>query len=84
MLIAVVDTGEGPGGPIAPLFLDQTETQRAKKNFFGDPPPYLMVWIWHWIVIQIFYMAVKFCVLKFHKDLFLRVLNFSIFLQSQN
>ena len=27
----------GPGPP--PLFLDQTETRRAEKNFFGDRPP---------------------------------------------
>ena len=30
----------------APLFLDQTETQRTEKNFLGDSPlPYLRVWI---------------------------------------
>ena len=52
--------GRGPGGPGHPLFLDQTETRRAEKNFFGDrppshlrvwmtwtPSPYLKVWIWH-------------------------------------
>ena len=26
-------------GPGPPLFLDQTEAQRAKKFFFGDCPP---------------------------------------------
>ena len=26
-------------GPGPPLFLDQTEGQRAKKFFLGDPPP---------------------------------------------
>ena len=32
---AVADPGEGPGGPGSPpLFLDQTEAQRAEKNFF--------------------------------------------------
>ena len=31
--------GRGPGGPGLPLFLDQTETRRAEKNFFGDRPP---------------------------------------------
>ena len=32
------------GGP--PLFLDQTEAQRAEKNLFGDSlPPYLRVWM---------------------------------------
>ena len=52
--------GRGPGDPGLPLFLDQTETRRAEKNFFGDrpplskglddltpPPPYLKVWIRH-------------------------------------
>ena len=28
--------GRGPGGPGLPLFLDQTETRRAEKNFFGE------------------------------------------------
>ena len=31
--------GRGPGDPGLPLFLDQTETRRAEKNFFGDRPP---------------------------------------------
>ena len=31
--------GRDPGGPGLPLFLDQTETRRAKKIFFGDRPP---------------------------------------------
>ena len=31
--------GRGPGGLDPLLFLDQTEAQRAKKIFFGDPPP---------------------------------------------
>ena len=42
--------GRVPGGAGLPLFLDQTETRRAEKNFFGErppPPPYLKVWIWH-------------------------------------
>ena len=47
--------------PLPPLFLDQTEAQRAKKNVFETPPPlsqglndrapfppYLKVWIRHW------------------------------------
>ena len=35
------DPGENP-----PLFLDQTETQRAEKNFFQDHPPlYPRVWM---------------------------------------
>ena len=44
---AVVDPGEGPRGPEpSPLFLDQTEAQRGKKNFLGDRPlPYLRVWM---------------------------------------
>ena len=42
----VADPGVGPGAP-PPLFLDQTEVQRAEKNFSGDwgPPPYLRVWM---------------------------------------
>lgn len=37
----VADQGEGPGGS-APLILDQTEAQKAAKNFVRDrlsPPP---------------------------------------------
>ena len=35
------DPGENP-----PLFLDQTEAQRAEKNFFQDHPPlYPRVWM---------------------------------------
>ena len=36
------------GGAPPPLFLDQTEAQRAAKIFLGDPPPpppYLRVWM---------------------------------------
>ena len=35
------------GGGLPPLFLDQTEAQRAEKNFFAyrTPPPYLRFWI---------------------------------------
>ena len=40
----VADPGEGPA-PL-PLFVDQTETRRTKKNFFWDcPHPYLRVWM---------------------------------------
>ena len=57
--MSVADPGEGPG---APLFLDQTETRRAEKNFGGTArgsppplsegvddrtPPYLKIWIPH-------------------------------------
>ena len=37
----VADPGEGPGGPPTPppLFLNQTETQRAEKNFFSNQAP---------------------------------------------
>ena len=35
--------GRGPRGS-PPLFLDQTEAQRAENNFFR-PPPYLGVWM---------------------------------------
>ena len=31
---AVVDPGEGPGGPAPQLFLDQTEARRAEIFFF--------------------------------------------------
>ena len=34
-------SGRSRGGP-PPLFLDQTEAQRAKKIFFGDRPPPLI------------------------------------------
>lgn len=33
----------GPGAP--PLFLDQTEAQRAKKIFWETAPPFLRVWM---------------------------------------
>ena len=50
--------GRGPGGAAPLLFLDQTEAQRAGKNFFGDelplisgskwpappPPPPPLIW----------------------------------------
>lgn len=41
-------SGEGPG---LPLFLDQTEAQRAENVFFLEtgPPPCLKVWIRHWL-----------------------------------
>ena len=45
--------GGAQGARPPPLFLDQNETQRAEKNFFGGcpipppPPPYLKVWIRH-------------------------------------
>ena len=38
---AVVDPGEGPGVAGPPLSLDQTEVQRAEKNFFETTPPNL-------------------------------------------
>ena len=37
-------------GGCPPLFLDQTEAQRAKKKLGGGDwtlPPYFKVWIWH-------------------------------------
>ena len=42
--IVVADPGEGPGGPAPsppphPLFLDQTEAQRAEKSFWRLSPP---------------------------------------------
>ena len=57
-----MDPGVGPGGPgPSSLFLDQTEAQRAKKFLFlilhlpflrvwmTPPPPFLKIWIWHWL-----------------------------------
>ena len=41
---------EGFWGGLPPLFLDQTEAQRAKKKLGGGDwtlPPYFKVWIWH-------------------------------------
>ena len=53
-MVAVVDPGQGPGGPAAsppPLFLDQTEARRAENFLETAPPPphppYLKVWIRH-------------------------------------
>ena len=45
--MAVADLGEVPEGAGPPLLFDQTEAQRAEKNYFGDspPPPYLRVWM---------------------------------------
>ena len=37
--------GGARGAQAPPLFLDQTEARRAKKNFFEDHPPYLRVWM---------------------------------------
>ena len=56
--MAVADLGEVPRGAGSPLFLDQTEAQRAKKISLETPsplsqglddraPPYLKVWIRH-------------------------------------
>ena len=43
LLYALVDPGEGPGAR-SPLFLDETEAQRAEKKFFETGlPPYLRV-----------------------------------------
>lgn len=65
--LSVLDPGEG-----LPLFLVQTEVQTTEKKFLGDrflptpaPPPYLKVWIWHWLLTlfkskkmpQIFHMS---------------------------
>ena len=53
----MADPVEGPGGPGPTLFFDQTEAQRAKKNFLETAPPspplpsplptYLKVWTRH-------------------------------------
>ena len=42
IVFSVVDPGEGPGGGGgSPLFLDQTEAQRAEKTFSDTRPPLL-------------------------------------------
>ena len=41
-------SGGSRGGALGgrpPFFLAQTEARRAKKNLFGDRPPYLRVWM---------------------------------------
>ena len=35
----MVDSGEGPGGHLHLLVLDQSEARRAENFFFGDWPP---------------------------------------------
>ena len=36
----------GTRGVLPPLFFDQTEAQRAEKNFYKTrPPPYLRIWM---------------------------------------
>ena len=42
------DSVVGPGGGGSPLFLDQTEVQRAEKIFLETPPPHLKVCIRQW------------------------------------
>ena len=39
-IYSVADAGEGPGGGLPPLFLDQTEAWRAEKTFWRPPPPF--------------------------------------------
>ena len=66
--ILVADPGERPAPPPPPLFLDQTEAQRAEKKFLetlpssylrvwmtAARPPYLKAWIRHWILPRIFF-----------------------------
>ena len=64
------DPEKGPGGPPPPLLLDQTEARGAGKIFFETgapppfsqgvddrpPPPYLKVWIRHWLYILIMFI----------------------------
>ena len=35
----VVDPGEGPAGPVPPLFFDQNEALKGRKKLFWRPPP---------------------------------------------
>ena len=66
LFFAVPDPREGPERP--PLFLDQTEAQRAGKNFWPPPTPsslisgsgwpgspYLKVWSSHCIILSFFF-----------------------------
>ena len=48
--------GEGLGGGLPPLFLNQTEAQRAEKNFFAyrTPPPYFRFWIFTLFILFLF------------------------------
>ena len=43
--MTMADPGEGAGEPAPPLFLDQTEAQRAEKDFCKTALPYLRVWM---------------------------------------
>ena len=43
---SVADLREGPRGARPPLFLDQTEDQRAEKKILGEAAPsYLRIWM---------------------------------------
>ena len=54
------DPGDGPGGPVPPLCLDENETRRAETTFFfGRGPPYLKVWIGHYSVV--YFKNTKYC-----------------------
>ena len=61
--MTMADLGKGAGEPVPPLFLDQTEAQRAEKDFLRSLsltqglndhlPPYLPVWIRHCMIMLV-------------------------------
>ena len=58
--------GSRGGSRVPPLFLDQTVARGAEKIFFWNPPPplppYLKVWIRHWIIQNSkLKMRIKYC-----------------------
>ena len=62
------DPGDGPGGPVPPLCLDENETRRAETTFFfGRGPPYLKVWIGHYSVV--YFKNTKYCAFLVYSDM---------------
>ena len=79
----MVDPGKGPGGPGPPLFLDQTEVQRAEKKIFFEtespparpsprppPPPYLEVWIRYCLLLLYLCLLVTYVVEQVSNEYF--------------
>ena len=57
----VADLREGLGGPVPPLFLDQTKVRRAEKMFLEPPPPpFLKVWVRHCVQSIFLYSSLCF------------------------
>ena len=61
------DPGEGPGGSI-PLFLDQTEAERAEKKFFWRPGPPLSLskCVDDWVPLPLSQGPALQCIIIFH------------------